>query len=46
MHVAVLVENEEMVEYIASNFKQTLKVGDNVRILIKIDEKYLMESVY
>ncbi|XP_070506432.1 uncharacterized protein [Chironomus tepperi] len=30
LHVAVLVENEEIVEYIASNFRQTLKVGDNL----------------
>ena len=28
--MAALVENELIVEYIATNFRQTLKVGDNV----------------
>lgn len=31
IHVAVLHQNEETVDYIASNFKQTLRLGDNVR---------------
>lgn len=30
IHVAVLHQNEETVEYIASNFRQTLRMGDNV----------------
>lgn len=30
LHVAVLLENEEMVEYLASNIKGTLHVGDNL----------------
>lgn len=30
LHVAVLMENEEIVEFIASNFKQTLRIGDNL----------------
>lgn len=30
MHVAVLLENEEIVEFLASNFKATLHVGDNL----------------
>lgn len=25
------MENEEIVDYLAENFRQTLKVGDNVR---------------
>lgn len=33
-HVAVLKENEEIVDYISSRFKQTLRIGDNVFILI------------
>lgn len=31
IHVAVLMENEEIVEHLASNFKSALKIGDNVR---------------
>jgi hypothetical protein len=30
LHVAVLLENEEIVEFIANTFRQTLRVGDNV----------------
>ncbi|XP_055642711.1 serine-rich adhesin for platelets-like isoform X3 [Toxorhynchites rutilus septentrionalis] len=30
LHVAVLMENEEMVEHLAFNFKSTLKIGDNL----------------
>ncbi|XP_062546367.1 uncharacterized protein LOC134212478 [Armigeres subalbatus] len=30
LHVAVLMENEEIVEYLATNFRPTLKVGDNL----------------
>ncbi|KAG5684638.1 hypothetical protein PVAND_013858 [Polypedilum vanderplanki] len=30
LHVAVLVENEDIVEFIADNFRQTLRVGDNL----------------
>ncbi|XP_065081316.1 uncharacterized protein LOC135703882 [Ochlerotatus camptorhynchus] len=30
LHVAVLMENEEIVEYLATNFRLTLKVGDNL----------------
>lgn len=29
-HVAVLKENEEILDYIASKYKQSLRVGDNV----------------
>lgn len=29
-HVAVLKENEEIVGYISSRYKQSLRVGDNV----------------
>lgn len=31
LHVAVLHEHEEMVDYLATNFRQTLRIGDNVR---------------
>lgn len=30
MHIAVLLEHEEIVDFLASNFRQTLKIGDNV----------------
>ncbi|XP_053691986.1 uncharacterized protein LOC128740472 [Sabethes cyaneus] len=30
LHIAVLTESEEIVEYLATNFKQTLKIGDNL----------------
>ncbi|XP_052562965.1 uncharacterized protein LOC120418960 isoform X2 [Culex pipiens pallens] len=30
LHIAVLMENEDIVEYLASNFRATLKVGDNL----------------
>lgn len=30
MHIAILRENEEIVDFIGKNFKQTLKIGDNV----------------
>lgn len=30
LHVAVLLENEEITEFLASNFRQTLYVGDNL----------------
>lgn len=32
-HIAVLKENEEIVEYIASRYKQSFRVGDNVSFL-------------
>lgn len=34
IHVAVLQENEEIVDYISTKFKQTLRIGDNVSELI------------
>nr|XP_029714662.1 uncharacterized protein LOC109409328 isoform X2 [Aedes albopictus] len=30
LHVAVLMENEEIVEYLATHFRPTLKIGDNL----------------
>ncbi|XP_021701234.1 uncharacterized protein LOC5567456 isoform X6 [Aedes aegypti] len=30
MHVAVLMESEEIVEYLATHFRATLKIGDNL----------------
>lgn len=30
MHIAILKENEDMVDYIGKGFRQTLKIGDNV----------------
>ncbi|XP_055544686.1 uncharacterized protein LOC129729856 isoform X8 [Wyeomyia smithii] len=30
LHIAVVMESEEIVEYLATNFKQTLKIGDNL----------------
>lgn len=30
MHIAVLLENEEIVDFLASNFKATLHIGDNL----------------
>ncbi|XP_049283128.1 E3 ubiquitin-protein ligase MIB2 isoform X1 [Anopheles funestus] len=30
LHIAILMENEDMVDYLASNFKATLKIGDNL----------------
>lgn len=30
IHVAVIHQNEEIVDYIAGNFKSTLRMGDNV----------------
>lgn len=30
LHIAVLCQNEEMTKYIATNFRETLRVGDNV----------------
>lgn len=34
MHVAVLHEHEDIVDYLASNFRQTLRVGDNVSAIM------------
>jgi hypothetical protein len=30
LHIAVLCEDEEMTEFIATNFRETLRAGDNV----------------
>lgn len=30
MHIAILRENEDMVDYIGKGFRQTMKIGDNV----------------
>lgn len=30
MHIAILKEHEDMVDYIGKGFRQTLKIGDNV----------------
>ncbi|CRL04179.1 CLUMA_CG017287, isoform A [Clunio marinus] len=30
IHIAVLLENEEIVDYLATNFRQTLRTGDNL----------------
>jgi hypothetical protein len=30
LHIAVLCQDEEMTDFIASNFRETLRVGDNV----------------
>jgi hypothetical protein len=30
LHIAVLCEDEEMTKFIATNFRETLRVGDNV----------------
>ena len=30
LHIAVLCEDEEMTTFIATNFRETLRVGDNV----------------
>lgn len=30
MHIAILKEHEDMVDYIGKSFRQTLKIGDNV----------------
>lgn len=30
LHIAVLKTNEEAVQYLATNIKQTLHIGDNV----------------
>uniref|UniRef100_A0A453Z0E2 Uncharacterized protein n=2 Tax=Anopheles gambiae TaxID=7165 RepID=A0A453Z0E2_ANOGA len=30
LHIAVLMENEDIVDYLASNFKAALKIGDNL----------------
>ncbi|XP_058451583.1 uncharacterized protein LOC131430543 isoform X2 [Malaya genurostris] len=30
LHIAVLFESEEIVEYLATNFRHTLKIGDNL----------------
>lgn len=35
LHVAVLCEQEEIVDYVANTFPDTLKIGDNVRELLK-----------
>lgn len=33
LHVAVLCQQEEIVDYLANTFTETLKVGDNVSVL-------------
>ncbi|XP_053667280.1 uncharacterized protein LOC128716386 [Anopheles marshallii] len=30
LHIAILMENEDMVDYLATNFKGALKIGDNL----------------
>lgn len=30
MHIAILKEQEDIVDYIGRTFRQTLKIGDNV----------------
>lgn len=35
MHIAILKENEDMVDYIGKNVRQSLKIGDNVSELFK-----------
>lgn len=30
LHIAILKEHEDMVDYIGKTFRQTLKIGDNV----------------
>jgi hypothetical protein len=30
LHIAILCQNEEMTKFIATNFRKTLRVGDNV----------------
>ncbi|XP_035915011.1 uncharacterized protein LOC118513411 isoform X2 [Anopheles stephensi] len=30
LHIAILMENEDIVDYLASNFKAALKIGDNL----------------
>lgn len=35
MHIAILKENEDMVDYIGKNVRQTLKIGDNVSKLLQ-----------
>lgn len=32
LHIAVLRENEELAEYIAKTYPETLRIGDNVSI--------------
>lgn len=32
LHIAVLRENEELTQYVARTYPETLRIGDNVRI--------------
>lgn len=36
LHIAVLAQQDELAEYIARAFPETLRIGDNVRISICI----------
>lgn len=47
MHIAILKENEDMVDFIGKGFRQTLKIGDNVsefalQIIISINTMKLI----
>lgn len=44
LHIAVLMENEEIVEYIANNFRQSLRVGDNVSIIMNDNENFCTKN--
>lgn len=39
LHIAVLKENEQIVQYLSSNFKQSVNIGDNVSNLLSINNK-------
>lgn len=39
LHIAVLCQQEEIVDYLANTFKDTLKLGDNVKSIILLTLK-------
>lgn len=47
MHIAILKENEDMVDYIGKGFRQTLKIGDNVsEFALQIISIYTMKLIF
>lgn len=45
IHIAVLRENAEIVEFIAKNYPETLTIGDNVRISKKTSLLKILSSL-